>query len=194
MFITIEGPNGVGKTSFIAALADSVKDEFNVYCTKEPTETDFGRSVRVNENKLRGIEYAKMIAKDRQDHLSNEIVPKLKEYDVVISDRYIESSMVLQVFDGVSADEVWNLNKDFLIPDISIIILASEDVIQKRLLERSVMTHFEKRMTRKEEIDLYKRAGSFLTVKGYNIVELTNNTTDDLRNNIAKIREMMYKV
>lgn len=193
MFITIEGPNGVGKSSFIEALADSIKDEFNVYCTKEPTETDFGRTIRVNENELRGIEYAKMIAKDRKDHLSNEIVPMLKKYDVVISDRYVESSMVFQVFDGVSADEVWNLNQNFLIPDISIIILASEYVIQKRLLERKVMTHFEKCMTRKEEIDFYKKAGVFLTNKGYNIVELTNDTIDDLQNNISKISEMMRK-
>ena len=193
MFITIEGPNGVGKSSFIEALANSIKDEFTVYCTKEPTETDFGRSIRVNESKLRGIEYAKMIAKDRKDHLSNEIVPMLKKYDVVISDRYIESSMVFQVFDGVSADEVWNLNQNFLIPDISIIILASEDVIQKRLLERKVMTYFEKCITRKEEIDFYKKAGVFLTNKGYNIVELTNDTIDDLQNNISKISGMMRK-
>lgn len=193
MFITIEGPNGVGKSSFIEALANSIKDEFTVYCTKEPTETDFGRSIRVNESELRGIEYAKMIAKDRKDHLSNEIVPMLKKYDAVISDRYIESSMVFQVFDGVSADEVWNLNQNFLIPDISIIILASEDVIQKRLLERKVMTYFEKRITRKEEIDFYKKAGVFLTNKGYNIVELTNDTIDDLQNNISKISGMMRK-
>lgn len=191
MFITVEGPNGVGKSSFIKALADSVKDEFNIYCTKEPTDTDFGRSIRVNEEKLRGIEYAKKIAKDRQDHLSNEIVPMLEEYDIVISDRYIESSMVLQVFDGVSRDEVWELNKNFLIPDISIIILASEEAVQKRLLERSVMTHFEKCMTRKEEIDLYKKAVTFLTDKGYNVVELTNDTIDDLQNNIARIGGMI---
>ena len=191
MFITVEGPNGVGKSSFIKALADSVKDEFKIYCTKEPTDTDFGRSIRVNEEKLRGIEYAKMIAKDRHNHLSNEIVPMLEEYDIVISDRYIESSMVLQVFDGVSRDEVWDLNKNFLIPDISIIILASEEAVQKRLLERSVMTYFEKCMTRKEEIDLYKKAVTFLTDKGYNVVELTNDTIDDLQINIARIGRMI---
>lgn len=191
MFITIEGPNGVGKSSFIKALADSVKDEFKVYCTKEPTDTDFGRSIRVNEDKLRGIEYAIMIAKDRQNHLSNEIVPMLEKYDIVISDRYIESSMVLQVFDGVSIDKVWDLNKNFLIPDISIIILASEETIQKRLAERNVMTHFEKCMTRKDEINLYKKALTFLTDKGYNVVELTNDTMDDLQNNLARICGMI---
>lgn len=191
MFITIEGPNGVGKSSFIKALTDSVKDEFKVYCTKEPTDTDFGRLLRVNEEKLRGIEYAKMIARDRRNHLSNEIVPMLEQYDIVISDRYIESSMVLQVYDGVSVEEVWDMNKDFLIPDISIIMLASEEEIQKRLLERNEMTHFEKCMTREEEVGLYKKAGAFLTGKGYNVVEMPNDTIDELQNNVARIRGMI---
>lgn len=191
MFITIEGPNGVGKSSFIEALVDSVNDQFSVYCTKEPTDTEFGRMVRINEKELRGIEYAKMIARDRKDHLNNEIIPMLEKYDIVISDRYIESSMVLQVYDEVSVDEVWKLNKNFMIPDISIIILASEDVIQKRLYERDTMTYFEKCMTRKEEINLYRKAGDFLSDKGFNIVELTNNKMEDLRDNLAIVCEMI---
>lgn len=46
-------------------------------------------------------------------------------------------------------------------------------------------------MTRKEEIDLYKKAVTFLTDKGYNVVELTNDTIDDLQNNIARIGGMI---
>lgn len=184
MFVTVEGPNGVGKSSFINALKKNIELEYTIFCTKEPTDTEFGQKVRLNEDNIGGLDYAKMISEDRKNHLELVILPMQKKYDVVVSDRYIESSLVLQTFDGVPFDIVWALNENFLIPDLSIILYAAETEIQRRLNERKLMTRFEKKMSRKEELELYKKAGAFLEEKGYNVLEIKNDNESDLNSNV----------
>lgn len=178
-FITIDGPNGVGKSTFIHLLEDHLSKFKKVYTTKEPSATSFGKYVQSNEGNLSGKSYAHLIAADRCYHIENFIMPNLKEYDIVLCDRYIESSLVLQHYDGVDLDYIWNLNKSFLVPDISIILTANIQVIEKRLNERQVLTAFEKRMTRKMEVEFYLQAANFLKKKGYNIFNYTNDSKED---------------
>lgn len=178
-FITIEGPNGVGKSTFIHLLEEHLLKYKKVYTTKEPSTTSFGKYVQSNEGNLSGKSYAHLIAADRCYHIENFIMPNLKKYDIVLCDRYIESSLVLQYYDGVDLDYIWDLNKTFLVPDISLILTANIQVIEKRLNERQVLTAFEKRMTRKMEIELYLQAADFLKKKGFNIFNYTNNSKED---------------
>lgn len=98
----------------------------------------------------------------------------------MISDRYIESSIVLQGFDGVSADQVWELNKDVVIPDVSIILLADDNLLAERLQQRDALSDFEKRMTPRQEIEGYRAAVDFLEDKGFRHLFFQNNTEDDL--------------
>lgn len=187
MFITVEGPNGAGKSTFIELLYKKLKADYTVYCTKEPSDTDFGNKIRINEENIRGLEYAKMIAQDRKNHLQSFIIPKLMDFDIVICDRYVESSLVYQVFDGVPLECVWNMNKEFLIPDLSIVIFASPSEAKKRLDTRKSLTYFEKIMSRDDEIQYYKRAIDFLAQKRYNIIQIYNNEPEDIECNITRI-------
>ena len=48
IFITVEGPNGVGKSTFIYSLSRLLGQEYSIYTTKEPTESGFGEYVKQN--------------------------------------------------------------------------------------------------------------------------------------------------
>lgn len=144
-FITVEGPNGVGKSTFIERLEKRLSSKHMIYLTREPSNSNFGKYVKKNEEMLEGQAYAYLIAADRCYHLKNYVEPALEEGKIVISDRYIESSLVLQGYDGVKTEDIWRLNCKFRIPDLSVILLGSEEIINHRLLERNELTRFEKK-------------------------------------------------
>ena len=65
IFITVEGPNGVGKSTFIKRLEEMLSSEYMVFLTREPSNSNFGNYVRKNEEMLGGEAYAYLIAADR---------------------------------------------------------------------------------------------------------------------------------
>ena len=186
VFISVDGPNAVGKGTYITALSEALSVKHNIYVTKEPTTTRLGLFAKTNEGELSGLPYAYVIAADRCLHIEREILPHLQNGDVVISDRYVDSSFALQKYDGVSFETLWTLNSKFIIPNLSILLLANPDVITKRLEQRKELSSFEKRMTRQEEIEYYSNAVHFLSSKGYSFLVQQNNTTKDLAANIQE--------
>lgn len=187
IFVSVDGPSGAGKSSFIKILSERLSASLPIFLTKEPSETEFGSFVKKNEQNMSGLEYAQLIWADRCFHVSNYILPHLDLGKVVISDRYIESSIVLQGFDGVTIERIWDLNKDFIIPNLSIILLAEPDTLESRLSERNSLSAFELKMTREQELEGYKGAVDFLSAKGFRYVVYQNNTLDDLYKNIDDI-------
>lgn len=194
IFISVEGPNGTGKSTFIRELSTKLSEHFPVVLTREPTETPFGEFVKRNEGALKGMEYARLIWADRYYHVQQFVLPILAEKKIVISDRYIESSIVLQGFDGVSADQVWALNKDFIIPDISIILLADDRILAERLQQRDTLSDFEKRMTRYQEIEGYRAAADFLASKGFRHLIFQNDTQGDLERSIINVFDVIMSM
>ena len=145
IFVTIEGPNGVGKSTFIDQLENILISDYSVFLTKEPSQSNLGEYVKCNEEHLDGEVYAHLIAADRCYHLEKIVEPELKNGKIVISDRYIESSLVLQKFDGVELDDIWRLNCKFRVPDLSVILLGTENTLNTRLVERDTLTNYEKK-------------------------------------------------
>lgn len=184
VFVSIEGPNGSGKSTFIEGLAKKLSSCFSIYKTKEPTPTLFGEFVKKNEGGLRGIQYANLIWADRYYHMENYVLPQLASGKIVISDRFIDSSFVLQGFDGVSNEQIWELNRSFQFPDLSIVLLAEPSVLAHRLSQRDLLSSFEQKMTREEEIDGYKKTIHFLETKNIHHIVYENNTMEDFENNI----------
>lgn len=184
IFICIEGPNCAGKTTFIKKLCTKFCGNHNVFSTKEPTNTELGNLCRSFEGKLNNLSYAYLICADRCNHVQNVILPHIYNTDIVICDRYIASSLVYQNFDGVPSDVIWELNKNFPIPEINIFILADEKIMADRLSKRSHFSDFEKRMTRGEELERYIRSRNFLIEKGHNCITFYNNTLDELDKNV----------
>ena len=102
--VAIDGPNGVGKSTIIAAVAKKLQLLYavDVFVTKEPTSTELGAFLRSFAEEEKGLGLACLVAADRYEHLKNEIIPMLEQRKVVITDRYILSSFILQGMDGVN--------------------------------------------------------------------------------------------
>ncbi len=111
LFISVDGPSGVGKTTTVRALAELLRDEGRVvHVTAEPSEGPIGRLARELTETMHGITLACLYAADRYHHLTSEVLPHVSAGEVVITDRYIPSALVMQQLDGVDPDYLWRIN------------------------------------------------------------------------------------
>ena len=174
-FITIDGPNGVGKSTIIAHLKERLltKDIQPVF-TAEPTKSVLGLFIREQQEDYRGRTLACLVAADRYDHIERDIKPALGKGHLVISDRYVLSSLVYQILDGVTTQFVLALNKDILIPRLSVLLTASVETLGERLAARSNLTRFEREHHMKEGL-LYEKALMTLEEMGFNCLRIEND-------------------
>jgi len=164
MFIAIEGPNGVGKTTVVTLLATRLGTRLNtaVHLTTEPSDTPLGRLLRSSETVLTGRALALAIAADRYAHLDDEVVPALDNGRHVITDRYVQSSLVLQRIDGLSLAEIWRYNAYVLPPTLSVYLEDDPDVIRERLAARGPLSRLELTASPGKELLLYQETATFL--------------------------------
>ncbi|QYK52482.1 MAG: dTMP kinase [Fimbriimonadaceae bacterium] len=111
MFITLEGPEGAGKSTVIAGLAERFTElGREVITTREPGAGEFGQRIRTilleGEDMPAESELFLFLA-DRANHVVNLIQPSLNDGKVVICDRHAESTLVYQGY-------ARGLDKDFL--------------------------------------------------------------------------------
>ena len=167
-FIVIDGPNGVGKTTVTASLAEHLRRRGSaVHITREPSGTALGELVRSAESYLSGRALALAVAADRYAHLEQEVIPALRAEEDVISDRYVKSSLVLQRLDGLSLAEIWSYNAHVLIPGISVYLEDDSAVINARLRRRPALSRLENEGSPARELDLYQDAYRFLERQGW---------------------------
>ena len=186
LLVVFDGPNGVGKTTIIKELYNKlVSCGYSVKSTKEPTESVLGMFVRKESENISGEALACLIAADRYEHIKNEIIPSLKNNEIVLCDRYILSSFILQGMDGVEEEFVANINDKAIIPNIQIALIASNDVIQLRLSERQVLTRFEQNNQTLLEIEHMNKGMNYLKRK--EIETYCFNTEENVKENINKI-------
>jgi dTMP kinase len=164
LFIAIEGPNGVGKTTAATLLAQRLREHQGtpVHLTTEPSNTALGRLLRSSEATLTGRALALAIAADRYAHLESEVVPLLDDGHVVVSDRYVQSSLVLQRVDGLALAEIWRYNAYVLPPAVSFYLEDEPEVIRQRLGGRSALSRLELTGSPGRELLLYREAMDFL--------------------------------
>ncbi len=97
LFISIDGPSGVGKSSTARTLAGRLRAQGRpVHLTSEPSNGPIGELACELTETLRGIALACLYAADRYYHLATEVRPHLDAGDVVITDRYTPSALVMQ--------------------------------------------------------------------------------------------------
>lgn len=145
LFIALEGIDGSGTTTHSHLLKGFLESKgLKVYLTNEPSESDIGKLVRsyLKDKNIPPTTDALLFAADRDLHYNVEIVNKLKEGFMVISDRYIESSIIYQSVqsDKISVDWVKLINKFVGFPDITIIL----DIDPKTALARKHNLDLEK--------------------------------------------------
>lgn len=100
LFVTFEGGDGAGKSTQVAALANELERRgYDVVISREPGGTELGQAIR--ELLLHGSDVAPraealLFAADRAHHVASKIRPALERGAVVISDRYLDSSVAYQ--------------------------------------------------------------------------------------------------
>ena len=185
-FVAIDGPNGAGKSTLITAIRNKMEAVgYTVYTTKEPTDTELGSFIRQFAENHTGRSLACLVAADRYEHISNEIIPELKKGALVITDRYILSSLILQEMDGVSDTFILSLNSDIIKPDLQLAIFANEEVLQKRLTERTALTRFERGNQSNKELSYMELGIAELEKLNVNVMRINNS--DNLETNVDKI-------
>ena len=140
-FIVLEGIDGAGTTTQARRLCRWLEERGRrAWLTREPSDGPIGKMLRrALEGRLHsrsgapldGKAMALLFAADRIDHLRDEIEPKLKEGYVVISDRYVLSSLAYQS-QVAPLDWVEAINALARPPDLTVFI----DVPAKVALER----------------------------------------------------------
>lgn len=174
-FFAFDGPNGSGKSSLIEAVAKRLRSKnYTVYSTKEPTAAPLGVFIREAQATYSGLALAHLVCADRIWHIENEVLPALRRGEIVLSDRYVASSLALQWLDGVDMNAIWQFNHSFLSPVLYLMVMPSPQVLESRLALRAELTRFEKDWTRADELNAFQEAVSFLRSRGQR-VEIFHN-------------------
>jgi dTMP kinase len=120
--IVLEGIDGSGKTTQSFLLVEELKSRgYKAEYTTEPTYGRVGNILRLHvlKSKQRMPVYeALLYATDRYEHVKREIEPKLKKGVILISDRYLYSSLAYQGAAGVSLSWLRELNNFTPKPDM----------------------------------------------------------------------------
>jgi dTMP kinase len=138
LFIVIEGPHGVGKTTSAKELVHLLKDKaLEARYTKEPFSPRLKKEITVlaTKNHSNPVALACLIAADRYIHLE-QIEAWLSTGTIVVCDRYKLSSVVYQQIDGVSMSFIDKVNSLSREPDLTFLLRAPLSVRRKRFKER----------------------------------------------------------
>lgn len=154
-FIALEGPDGCGKSTQAKLLSEWLKSEgYDVEVTREPTENPIGGVLR---NSLRGeidlpLEAeALLFACDRLLHISEVIRPGLDQGKIIVTERYVHSSLAYQTSRGLPREWVEEINKFAIDPDITIFLDVPSRVGFKRVGSSGKADVFE------QDLELQKR-------------------------------------
>ena len=153
-FIAFEGIDGSGKTTQASRLYDWFNKDSKkpvAYLTREPTNSMIGGLVRsrLTSDWKSGHECLQLLfSADRAYHLEKEIIPLLKKDIIVITDRYFFSTIAYGAVEIKNAEWLVEINKQFILPDITFIIKVSPRICFERM--ESARFHIE--LFEKEEI------------------------------------------
>ncbi len=142
MFITFEGGEGSGKTTCINRVVETLKQQGkDIVLTREPGGTPISEEIRnvILDKKNTDMDprtEALLYAASRRQHIIQKILPSLKEGKIVISDRFLDSSLAYQgVARGLGIDEIYKVNQyatEGLEPDITFFF----DIVPEEGLKR----------------------------------------------------------
>ncbi|MYW70329.1 dTMP kinase [Streptomyces sp. SID8379] len=144
-FIALEGGDGAGKSTQAEALAEWIRGKgHEVVVTREPGATPVGKRLRsilldVSSAGLSHRAEALLYAADRAEHVDTVVRPALERGAVVISDRYIDSSVAYQ---GAGRDlspvEVARINRwatTGLVPHLTVLLDVDPEAARERFTE-----------------------------------------------------------
>jgi dTMP kinase len=151
-FITLEGPDGCGKTTQLEFLADYIRSTGReVLTTREPGGVAAAEKIRqlLLDPKLKLAPRAETLLylAARAEHIYEKIRPALNDGKVVICDRFTDSTLVYQGFvRGLDMDMLHQLSTlatDGLEPDLTLLLDGAPEKLLVRRVARGVQDRFE---------------------------------------------------
>ena len=141
LFVALEGADGSGKSTQARLLTERLRAEgHEVVATREPGATPAGaviRSLVLGEGDIDRRTEALLVAADRAEHVAKVVRPALARGAVVVSDRYIPSSLAYQgMARGLGVEAVERLSAeatDGLEPDLVVVLDVDQEVARARL-------------------------------------------------------------
>jgi dTMP kinase len=173
-FIVLEGLDGAGTTTQAERLASALRAEGrSVLTTREPSDGPIGTTIRQaltgrlvlpgGAGPLAAETLALLYAADRTDHLKARVLPALEAGQIVLSDRYVLSSLAYQ---GASLSMAWveAANAYAVAPDLTLFVQVAPAVAAQRraarggakelfeedALQRKIARQYEEAIRRRE--------------------------------------------
>lgn len=195
-FITVEGSDGSGKTTFINSATEYlVKKGYKVITTREPGGTEFSEKVREllfdSSNEIDAKTESLLFCVSRRDHIIKKIIPYVEEGYIVICDRFVDSSIAYQSYGrGLNKRDIININKyttDGLEPDLTLYFSVDVEVGLSRTKCRDENNRMDN-----ESLKFYKEVK-----RGYD--ELSNDYKErikviDANQSYEKVEEDAFKI
>lgn len=164
LFVTFEGGDGSGKSTQSALLVDWLEEQGRtVVTTREPGGTELGDELREivlhSRGEITPRSEALLYAADRAHHVATKVRPAIERGDLVVQDRYLDSSVAYQgVARGLGAREVRDVSlwaTEGLLPDLTILLDLDEAVGRDRMSSR---TRFDRLEAEEQEFHRAVRA------------------------------------
>ena len=152
LLIAVEGIDGSGKTTQAKRLVRWLRERgVSAQYTREPTDGQIGRILKAMALRRRVNPYleALLFAADRLQHLERTIEPLLSKGYVVVSDRYLHSSLAYQAATTGDPEWVRELNKHARKPDLALLLDVKPQIGLRRIRR--------KRRSRFEQVELLEK-------------------------------------
>ncbi|MBQ4649454.1 MAG: dTMP kinase [Firmicutes bacterium] len=146
IFISIEGPDGSGKSTQIENIKRFFADKnIEIVFTREPGGTPIGDRIReiLLDNNCKEMDYmteAMLYAASRAQHVAQVIKPALEAGKIVICDRFVDSSMAYQGYGRHLGDAVAVINSYAVagcMPDITFLMKLDPSIGKSRAASRN---------------------------------------------------------
>ena len=199
LFISIEGPDGSGKTTIAKMVVDKLNSEgYKTLYTREPGGVKIAENIRdiildVKNTNLDARCEALLYAASRRQHLVEKVIPAINDGYIVISDRFVDSSLAYQGYArGIGIDEVYSINMfaiDKTWPDLTILLDISPSVGLKRIMENR---QNEINRLDLEDINFHNKVH-----QGYEIIKEKYKdriTLVDANKSVDEVFEQVYKL
>jgi dTMP kinase len=150
LFVTFEGVEGSGKTTVAKAIAENLRQKgLTVTVTAEPGTTSVGRQIRqllATVSERTAWTEAFLFLADRAEHVAKVIKPALERGEIVLCDRFTDSTIAYQGFGlGLPLEWLMQLNSiatNGLVPDLTLLLDIDPEMGLKRSQRETV---FERR-------------------------------------------------
>lgn len=205
IFITIEGPDGAGKTSIQKEAAKMLHEEgFHFELTREPGGIDIAEQIReiILDPKNTAMDArteALLYAASRRQHLAEKVIPYLDKGINVLCDRFVDSSLAYQGFGrGIGVDQVYQMNQFAIqdtMPDLTLFLLLEPEIGLDRINKNRDPGEVDR--LDMEKIDFHKKVYEAYCeiAKKYpnriKVIDASNSFEEVLEDTVKEIRKYL---